>query len=157
MNLNFFLYMPQTTIVVGSQWGDEGKGKITDYFASNADYVVRYHGGNNAGHTLVVKGITYKLHVVPSGILHPHVVSVIGNGVLLDPKVLLGELTELKAKGLTPYLRISQRANIIMPYHIAMDEGLSGHQGKLAAGSTKRGIAPVAADKAYRHGIRVSD
>lgn len=148
---------PKSTIIVGSQWGDEGKGKITDYFAGSADYVVRFHGGNNAGHTLVVAGITYKLHVVPSGVLYPHVTSVVGNGVLVDPKVLLSEVKGLIEKGITPNIKISQRANVIMPYHIAMDEGLSGHQGALAAGSTKRGIAPVAADKAYRHGIRVSD
>lgn len=145
------------TIIIGAQWGDEGKGKITDYFAGQNDYVVRYHGGNNAGHTLVVNGTTYKLHLIPSGVLYSHVTSVIGNGVLVDPGVLLQEIRGLQDTSITPRLKISQRAHVIMPYHIAMDEGLSGHQGALAAGSTKRGIAPVAADKAYRHGIRVGD
>ncbi len=147
----------QTTIVVGSQWGDEGKGKICDVLASSMNYVVRFHGGNNAGHTLAVNGETYKLHLIPSGVLSKHTTLVIGTGVVIDPKVLLEELAELKKRGFSPKLKISERAHVIMPYHIAMDEGLSGHQGKLAAGSTKRGIAPVYADKAYRHGLRMGD
>ncbi len=147
----------QITVIVGAQWGDEGKGKITDFFAREADYVVRYQGGNNAGHTLVVNNHTYKLHLMPSGVLYSHTISVIGNGVLVDPKILLEEITELQTQGIEPKLHISERAHVIMPYHIAMDEGLSKHQGELAAGSTKRGIAPVAADKMYRHGIRVGD
>ncbi len=147
----------QLTVIVGAQWGDEGKGKITDYFAKASDYVVRFQGGNNAGHTLVVENQTYKLHLMPSGVLYPHIISVIGNGVLVDPKVLLHEISELKNQRINPRLQISERAHVIMPYHIAMDEGLSKHQGGLAAGSTKRGIAPVAADKMYRHGIRVGD
>lgn len=145
------------TIVVGAQWGDEGKGKITDFLAKDADYVVRFHGGNNAGHTLVVEGKKYKLHLMPSGVLYPHIMSVIGNGVLVDPKVLLEEIRGLKDGGLDPKMVLSERAHVIMPYHIAMDMALSGHQGSLAAGSTNRGIAPVAADKMYRHGIRVGD
>ncbi len=151
------MHSPQITVIIGAQWGDEGKGKITDYFARNADYVVRFQGGNNAGHTLVVDNHTYKLHLMPSGVLYPHIISVIGNGVLVDPKVLLGEIEGLKKQGINPQLKISERAHVIMPYHIAMDEGLSKHQGELAAGSTKRGIAPAAADKMYRHGIRVGD
>ncbi len=147
----------EITIIVGSQWGDEGKGKITDYFASQADYVVRFHGGNNAGHTLVVEGKTYKLHLVPSGVLYPQVVSVIGNGVLVDPEVLLGEIKKLQEQGIEPNLKISERAHLIMPYHQALDAALDGHQGALSAGSTKRGIAPAAADKMYRQGIRVGD
>ena len=147
----------QITIIVGSQWGDEGKGKITDYFAINADYVVRFQGGNNAGHTLIVNNETYKLHLIPSGILYPNVISIIGNGVVIDPKVLLQEIKNLKERGNKVNLKISERAHLIMPYHIAMDEALSGHQGELGAGSTKRGIAPVCADKAYRHGIRIGD
>ncbi len=147
----------QTTIVVGSQWGDEGKGKICDVLASSMNYVVRFHGGNNAGHTLAVNGETYKLHLIPSGVLSKSTILVIGTGVVVDPKVLLEELAELKKRGFSPRLKISERAHMIMPYHIAMDEGLSGHQGKLAAGSTKRGIAPVYADKAYRHGLRMGD
>jgi len=147
----------QITIIVGSQWGDEGKGKITDIFAKEHDYVVRFHGGNNAGHTLVANGKTYKLHLVPSGVLYPHTISIIGAGVLVDPKVLLEELHQLTEQGISPELKISERAHVILPYHIAMDEALSGHQAQLAAGSTKRGIAPVAADKAFRHGIRIGD
>lgn len=147
----------QITIIVGSQWGDEGKGKITDFLAPTTDYVVRFHGGNNAGHTVVVGEKVYKLHLIPSGILSPGTVSVIGNGVVVDPRVLLEEIAGLKKDGITPYLKISERAHVIMPYHIAMDGGLSIEQGKLAAGSTGRGIAPVYADKAYRHGIRLGD
>lgn len=149
--------MCYVTVIVGSQWGDEGKGKITDYFACKADYVVRFHGGNNAGHTLVVGNETYKLHLIPSGVLYPSVISIIGAGVVIDPKVLLEEIAMLKERGIAPNLKISERAHVIMPYHIAMDKALSGHQGTLAAGSTFRGIAPVYADKAYRHGIRIGD
>lgn len=144
-------------VIVGAQWGDEGKGKITDFFARESDYVVRYQGGNNAGHTLVVDNHTYKLHLMPSGVLYSHVISVIGSGVLVDPKVLLQEIAGLQAQGIEAKLIVSERSHVIMPYHIAMDEGLSKHQGELAAGSTKRGIAPVAADKMYRHGIRMGD
>lgn len=149
--------MTNITTIVGAQWGDEGKGKITDICAKEAEFVVRFHGGNNAGHTLVVGDTTYKLHLIPSGILYPDTVSVIGNGVVVDPKILLGEIQRLQDGGIDPNLRISERAHVIMPYHIAMDEALTGHQGTLAAGSTKRGIAPVYADKAYRHGIRMGD
>lgn len=149
--------MNQLTVIVGSQWGDEGKGKITDYFASQHEYVVRFQGGNNAGHTVVANGETYKLHLIPSGVLYPHTVSVIGNGTVIDPKVLIEEIERLETRGLKFHLKISERAHVIMPYHIAMDEALSGHQGVLGAGSTKRGIAPVCADKAYRHGIRIGD
>lgn len=147
----------QITVIVGAQWGDEGKGKVTDFFAGASDYVVRFQGGNNAGHTVVVGSEVYKLHLIPSGVLYPNVVSVLGNGVVIDPKVMLEELAKLKARGITPNIRISQRAHVIMPYHIAMDEGISKLQGNLAAGSTKRGIAPVSADKMYRHGIRIGD
>jgi len=147
----------QITVIVGTQWGDEGKGKITDFFAREMNYVVRFQGGNNAGHTIIVDDKTYKLHLIPSGVINPDVTNVIGNGVVVDPKVLLKEIDGLKQQGINPQLLISQRAHVIMPYHIAMDECLTGHQGELAAGSTKRGIAPVFADKAYRHGIRVGD
>src|SRR3989338_9514738 len=149
--------MNQISIIVGAQWGYEGKGKITDYFAGDADYVVRFQGGNNAGHTVVVGEDVFKLHLIPSGVLYPHATCVIGNGVVVDPKVLLDEIAGLTSRGVTPRLHVSERAHVIMPYHIAMDEALSGHQGALAAGSTKRGIAPVAADKMYRHGIRMGD
>ena len=145
------------TAVVGAQWGDEGKGKITDFFASNCDYVVRFHGGNNAGHTVIVNGNTFKLHLIPSGIIYGEPISIIGNGVVVDPKVLLDEIDYIKNKGIKPKLMVSDRAHVIMPYHIALDSALSGHQGTLAAGSTNRGIAPVYADKMYRNGIRMVD
>ena len=145
------------TVIVGAQWGDEGKGKITDYFAGESDYVVRYHGGNNAGHTVIVNGSTFKLHLIPSGVLYDHPISVIGNGVVVDPGALLNELKYLKNKGIQPRLNISDRAHVIMPYHKLMDAALTNHQGSLAAGSTKRGIAPVYADKMFRHGIRMID
>ena len=145
------------TVIVGAQWGDEGKGKITDYFAGESDYVVRYHGGNNAGHTVIVNGSTFKLHLIPSGVLYDHPVSVIGNGVVVDPDALLNELQYLNNKGIQPRLHISDRAHVIMPYHKQMDAALTNHQGTLAAGSTMRGIAPVYADKMFRHGIRMID
>lgn len=147
----------QVTVVIGAQWGDEGKGKITDYFAEDCDYIVRFQGGDNAGHTVMVGKEVYKLHLIPSGVLYSKPISVIGNGVVVNPKTLLEEINSLKKRGIDPKLKISERAHVIMPYHIAMDEGLTGHQGKLAAGSTKRGIAPVYADKMYRHGIRMGD
>ena len=149
--------MTQTAIIVGTQWGDEGKGKITDYLARDFDFVVRFHGGNNAGHTVVANGKTYKFFLLPSGVLSPGTVSVIGNGVVVDPKVLIGEINNFKVNNSAPNLKISERAHVIMPYHLLMDNGLGAGQGKLAAGSTGRGIAPVYADKAYRHGIRVGD
>ena len=147
----------KVTVIVGAQWGDEGKGKITDYFARQADYVVRYHGGNNAGHTVIVDGSEYKLHLIPSGVLYTHPVSVIGNGVVIDPKALLNEIDYLNNKNIKPQLYISDRSHVIMPYHKVMDLALTNHQGKLAAGSTMRGIAPVYADKMFRHGIRIID
>jgi len=145
------------TIIVGAQWGDEGKGKITDFFADQTDYVVRFHGGNNAGHTVNVDNQVFKLHLIPSGVLYPHPTSIIGNGVVVDPNALLEEIHYLEDRGIHPRLLISERAHVILPYHIAVDEGLTHYQGKLAAGSTKRGIAPVYADKMFRHGIRMAD
>ena len=145
------------TAIVGTQWGDEGKGKITDFFAGESDYVVRFHGGNNAGHTVIVDGNTYKLHLIPSGVVYGEPMSIIGNGVVVDPKALLEEITYIKEKGINPKLMVSDRAHVIMPYHIALDSALSGHQGNLAAGSTRRGIAPVYADKMFRNGIRIVD
>ena len=147
----------QITAIVGAQWGDEGKGKITDFFAGTSDYVVRFHGGNNAGHTVIVDGNTFKLHLVPSGVIYGKPISVIGNGVVIDPKVLIDEISYLKRKGVDPKLIISDRAHVIMPYHIALDGVLSDHQQNLAAGSTNRGIAPVYADKMFRNGIRMID
>ena len=145
------------TVIVGAQWGDEGKGKITDFFAGESDYVVRFHGGNNAGHTIIVDGTTFKLHLIPSGIVYSEPMSIIGNGVVVDPKALLDEIVYVQEKGINPKLMVSDRAHVIMPYHIAMDGALSGHQGDLAAGSTRRGIAPVYADKMFRNGIRMID
>jgi len=145
------------TVIVGAQWGDEGKGKITDFFAGESDYVVRFHGGNNAGHTIIVDGTTFKLHLIPSGIVYGEPMSIIGNGVVVDPKALLDEIDYIQEKGIDPKLMVSDRAHVIMPYHIAMDGALSGHQGDLAAGSTRRGIAPVYADKMFRNGIRMID
>ena len=145
------------TAIVGAQWGDEGKGKITDFFAGEADYVVRFHGGNNAGHTVIVNGDTYKLHLIPSGVLYDHPISIIGNGVVVDPAALIKEIKYLQAKGVDPKLKVSDRAHVILPYHIEMDVALTQYQGDLAAGSTKRGIAPVYGDKMYRHGIRMID
>ena len=149
--------LSRITTIIGAQWGDEGKGKITDFFAGEADYVVRFHGGNNAGHTVIVDGNTYKLHLIPSGVLYSHPVSVIGNGVVIDPSALIKEIKYLQEKGVDPSLKISDRAHVILPYHIEMDIALTKHQDDLAAGSTKRGIAPVYGDKMYRHGIRMID
>lgn len=151
------LPLEQITIIVGAQWGDEGKGKITDLLAENADIVARFQGGNNAGHTVVAHGRTYKLHLIPSGILSPNTTAIIGSGVVVDPRVLLHELQELQNRGIRPKLLVDERAHVILPYHIRMDEGLTEFQGALAAGSTKRGIAPVYADKMFRHGIRMGD
>ena len=145
------------TAIVGAQWGDEGKGKITDFFAGESDYVVRFHGGNNAGHTVIVEGNTFKLHLIPSGIIYGAPMSIIGNGVVVDPKVLLEEIEYIEGKGIDPKLMVSDRAHVIMPYHIELDGALSNHQGDLAAGSTRRGIAPVYADKMFRNGIRIID
>ena len=145
------------TAVVGAQWGDEGKGKITDFFACDSHYVVRFHGGNNAGHTVIVNGNTFKLHLIPSGIIYGEPMSIIGNGVVVDPKALLDEIAYVKEKGIDPKLMVSDRAHVIMPYHIVLDSALSAHQGVLAAGSTNRGIAPVYADKMFRNGIRMID
>ena len=150
-------YPSNITAIVGAQWGDEGKGKITDFFAGDSDYVVRFHGGNNAGHTIIVDGTTFKLHLIPSGIVYGTPTSIIGNGVVVDPKALLDEIAYIKEKGVYPKLMVSDRAHVIMPYHIVLDSALSGHQGQLAAGSTKRGIAPVYADKMFRNGIRMVD
>jgi len=147
----------QITVIIGTQWGDEGKGKITDFFAHDTDYTVRFHGGNNAGHTIMVGDKVYKLHLVPSGVLNSNAISVIANGVVVDPKVLLEEIAKLKAVGVKVNLKISNKCHCIMPYHIDMDSALTTQQGELAAASTKRGIAPVCADKAFRHGIRMGD
>jgi len=149
--------LSEITTIVGAQWGDEGKGKITDFFAGGSDYVVRFHGGNNAGHTVIVDGNVFKLHLIPSGVIYGGPLSIIGNGVVIDPKALIDEINYLKDKGVDPKLMVSDRAHVIMPYHIALDGALSNHQENLAAGSTNRGIAPVYADKMFRNGIRMID
>jgi adenylosuccinate synthase len=145
-------------VIVGAQWGDEGKGKITDLLAERADAIVRFQGGNNAGHTIVRDGQTWKLHLMPSGILHPGKLCVIGNGVVIDPKVLTDELDELRRRRVdTSGLRISANAHLIMPYHMMLDHAGEAKLGKLQIGTTRRGIGPCYADKAARLGIRVQD
>jgi adenylosuccinate synthase len=145
-------------VIVGAQWGDEGKGKVVDLLAERADAVVRFQGGNNAGHTIVRGGSTWKLHLVPSGILHPGTLCVIGNGVVIDPKVLTDELEELGRRRVdTTSLRISANAHLIMPYHLLLDHAGEAKLGKLQIGTTRRGIGPCYADKAARLGIRVQD
>jgi adenylosuccinate synthase len=145
-------------VIVGAQWGDEGKGKITDLLAERADAVVRFQGGNNAGHTIVRNGETWKLHLMPSGILYPGKLCVIGNGVVIDPKVLTDELDELRRRGIdASSLRISANAHMIMPYHLMLDDAGEAQLGKLKIGTTRRGIGPCYADKAARVGIRVQD
>jgi adenylosuccinate synthase len=145
-------------VIVGAQWGDEGKGKITDLLAERADAVVRFQGGNNAGHTIVRNGRTWKLHLMPSGILQPGKLCVIGNGVVIDPKVLTDELDSLRRDRVdTTGLRISANAHLIMPYHLMLDHAGEAKLGKLQIGTTRRGIGPCYADKAARLGIRVQD
>jgi adenylosuccinate synthase len=145
-------------VLVGAQWGDEGKGKITDLIADDFDYVVRFQGGNNAGHTVIHAGRTLKLHLIPSGIMYPHITPVIGNGCVIDPHVLLEEMDHLEADDLsTRRLLISCNAHLIMPYHRDLD-GASEHRlGKAEIGTTRRGIGPAYQDKASRLGIRVQD
>jgi len=145
------------SVIIGAQWGDEGKGKVTDFFSAKSDYIVRFQGGNNAGHTIILDEKTLKLHLIPSGVLHPKCKLVIGSGVVIDPSVLIDELDLLKKEGLKVNLLISDRAHLIMPYHIDIDHHLTDLQNDLAAGSTRSGIAPVYADKMYRHGLRVAD
>jgi adenylosuccinate synthase len=145
-------------VIVGAQWGDEGKGKITDLLAERADVVVRFQGGNNAGHTIVRDGEEFKFHLIPSGILHPDKICVIGNGVVLDPRILLGEIDGLRRRGIdVGNLRISANAHLIMPYHVLLDTAGETKLGKLSIGTTRRGIGPCYADKALRLGIRVQD
>jgi adenylosuccinate synthase len=146
------------TVVVGAQWGDEGKGKFTDLVAKEMTMVVRYQGGHNAGHTLVVDGETFALQLVPSGALYDHIVPVIGNGVVVDPKVLLDEMDTLTAKGVDmSRLKLSGNAHLILPYHQEIDALSERRLGRNKLGTTKRGIGPAYADKATRVGIRVQD
>lgn len=145
-------------IVVGAQWGDEGKGKITDLLSRSADVVVRYQGGVNAGHTVVVKDQTFKLHLIPSGILYPDTDCIIGSGTVIDPQILIEEIDQLEALGVaSDRLFISQTAHITMPYHRLIDQASEEKRGDRKIGTTKRGIGPTYADKAERTGIRVID
>ncbi len=146
------------TVVVGTQWGDEGKGKLTDLLAKEMAVVVRYQGGHNAGHTIVVGGETFALQLLPSGILYDHIIPVIGNGVVVDPGVLLAEIDKLTAAGIDcTRLRVSGGAHLIMPYHQEIDALTERHLGRNKLGTTRRGIGPAYADKASRVGIRVQD
>jgi adenylosuccinate synthase len=145
-------------VIVGAQWGDEGKGKIVDLLAERADLVIRFQGGNNAGHTIVRDGEVFKFHLIPSGILYPGKVCAIGNGVVVDPKVLTEEIAELHRRNVDiSGLRISANAHLIMPYHKVLDHAGEAKLGKLQIGTTRRGIGPCYADKAARLGIRLQD
>jgi adenylosuccinate synthase len=144
--------------LVGLQWGDEGKGKVTDLLAEKTDLVVRYQGGNNAGHTIVVGGERYALHLIPTGVLYPHCTPVIGAGVVVNPEVLIEEMDTLNARGIdTSRLLVSGNAHLIMPYHLELDRVTERRLGKNRLGTTKRGIGPAYGDKATRIGLRVQD
>lgn len=152
--------MSNNTVVIGVQWGDEGKGKIVDLLAEESDLVVRFQGGNNAGHTVVVDGQSFFLHLIPSGILHTRTKCLIANGVVVDPKICLEEITHLKEKGFLKNdenLLISENAHVIMPYHRLIDVARESDQSKTKIGTTGRGIGPAYADKVSRQGIRMSD
>lgn len=147
-----------SVVVVGTQWGDEGKGKITDYLSENAEVIARYQGGNNAGHTIVFNGKKYKLHLIPSGIFYKDKICVVGNGMVVDPKAIVEEIAYLQGEGVsTDNLRISNRAHIILPYHIKLDIVEEESKGANKIGTTKKGIGPAYMDKAARVGIRVAD
>ena len=150
----------KNVVIVGSQWGDEGKGKIVDWLSSEADVVIRFQGGHNAGHTLVIDGVTYKLRLLPSGIVRKNKISVIGNGVVVDPWALLDEIEEIKSKGVDVNennLILSESATLIMPYHKEMDEIREDEAGDSKIGTTRRGIGPAYEDKVGRRSIRVMD
>jgi adenylosuccinate synthase len=145
-------------VVIGAQWGDEGKGKITDLLSRSADVVVRYQGGVNAGHTIVVDNRVLKLHLIPSGILYPDTMCLIGSGTVVDPRVMLGELDMLMAYGISPSgLKLASTAHVTMPYHRLLDQALEQRRGDRKIGTTGRGIGPTYADKSERNGIRVID
>jgi len=145
-------------VVVGTQWGDEGKGKLTDLLAKECQIVVRYQGGHNAGHTIVVDGQTFALQLIPSGVLYPYITPVIGNGVVVDPKVLLAEIDVLESRGVdASRVRLSGNAHLVMPYHQELDRVTEHYLGKNRLGTTKGGIGPAYADKAARVGLRVQD
>ena len=147
-----------TLVVVGVQWGDEGKGKMTDYLGQKADVVVRYQGGNNAGHTITFGGNKYALQSIPSGVFNPHIKNVMANGMVINPKAAIAELEGLKQRGITDFqLFISDRAAVIMPYHIALDGAYEALKGGKQIGTTKKGIGPAYCDKYSRVGIRIGD
>lgn len=147
-----------SVVVVGTQWGDEGKGKITDFLSQNAEVIARYQGGNNAGHTIKFGGVTYKLHLIPSGIFFEEKVCVLGNGMVIDPKAIVEELKYLHDKGVsTDNLKISNRAHVILPYHLRLDLLQEEEKGINKIGTTKKGIGPAYMDKAARVGIRIVD
>ena len=142
--------------VVGANWGDEGKGKITDYLAQHADVVIRFQGGNNAGHTVVNEHGTFKLHLVPSGIFNPDALCVLGPGTVVDLAGLVDELTMLEASGIsTAAVRVSYRAHLVLPYHIALDRLDERERGRQKLGTTGRGVGPAYSDKVGRHGIQL--
>ncbi len=146
------------TVVIGAQWGDEGKGKVVDLLAERSDVVARYQGGNNAGHTIVAGDEVYKLHLVPSGILYPGTLCIIGNGTVVDPSHLCREIDGLEERGVSlDTLRVSGNAHLIMPYHVMLDGAAEMRLGKFSIGTTRRGIGPCYEDKAARVGIRVQD
>ncbi|MFB6421681.1 MAG: adenylosuccinate synthase [Candidatus Malihini olakiniferum] len=151
--------MGKNVVVLGTQWGDEGKGKVVDLLTERAKYVVRYQGGHNAGHTLVIRGEKTVLHLIPSGILHKNVVSIIGNGVVLAPDVLIKEMTALEARSVPvrERLLLSESCPLILPYHIALDSAREKARGEKAIGTTGRGIGPAYEDKVARRGLRLSD
>ena len=145
-------------VVIGAQWGDEGKGKITDLLSRSADVVVRYQGGVNAGHTIVVDDKVLKLHLIPSGILYPDTVCLIGSGTVVDPKVMIGELDMLAENGIAvDGLRLASTAHVTMPYHRLLDQAMEQRRGDRRIGTTGRGIGPTYADKSQRNGIRIID
>ena len=146
------------TVIVGLQWGDEGKGKTTDFLAEQVAMVVRYQGGDNAGHTVVSGDEVFKLHLVPSGVLYPHITSVIGNGVVVNPATLISELDMLSARGIdVSRVRVSRAAHVIMPYHLALDRAMEARLGDGKVGTTGRGIGPAYGDRAWRVGLRMED
>ncbi len=146
------------SVIVGLQWGDEGKGKAVDLLSESVHMVVRYQGGDNAGHTVVIGDEVFKLHLVPSGVLHPHITPIIGNGVVVNPRTLISEMAMLAERGIDPSrIRVSRAAHVIMPYHVALDGAAEARLSGAEIGTTRRGIGPAYADRAWRAGVRMGD
>ena len=147
------------SLVIGGQWGDEGKAKIVDYLAQDADYVVRYQGGANAGHTVVANGKRFAFHLVPAGILYPHVTCVLGGGMVIDPLALVSEIDHVLSEGIAVdgRIHISEQAHLVLPYHIALDKASEARLGRGSIGTTCKGIAPAYVDKVARRGVRMGD